>query len=394
MNINEILRKYEAIEANLEKLFSLWIKINKLMPEKAVFFDPAENEYDDYCRSFSDILEQLPKIDGYKLSYNLFELNEIGKRRLEIMQYGEIEDKIYLDEELYQQEKDLFQYKFLLNRKRKELIRKYIKGIFDEIDIDLLVLLKKYPFEFEDKAETIRDDVFTKLKENISILNLLLGSIKRPIRWSYIIRHLNFGMVQDLHDIQKNDWPEIKKSLENTIYAEFDPIVVDVADINELIEGSETEKIIAKLKWENLNPEDFERIIYNVISDSNDYENPQWLMKTNAADQGRDLSVDRVYKDHLSGVIRNRVVIQCKHWLSKSISDKEIIITKEQIKLWEPPKVDVVIIATSGRFSASAVRFAEKNNSENNVKIEMWADSHLETLLSERPALVAEYNLR
>jgi len=37
-------------------------------------------------------------------------------------------------------------------------------------------------------------------------------------------------------------------------------------------------------------------------------------------DRGRDLSVVRVTRDHLSGVSRARVIIQCKHWLSKSVS--------------------------------------------------------------------------
>lgn len=39
----------------------------------------------------------------------------------------------------------------------------------------------------------------------------------------------------------------------------------------------------------------------------------------------------------------------------------------------EPPRVDVLIIATSGRFSADAVQYLERHNqSEAALRIEMW----------------------
>ncbi len=80
---------------------------------------------------------------------------------------------------------------------------------------------------------------------------------------------------------------------------------------------------------------------------------------------------------------------------NRAISLSEIALLKEQMKLWEPPRVDICIIATSGRFTADAVALIEKNNqSDTALKIEMWPESHLERLLANRPAIIAEFSLR
>jgi len=99
--------------------------------------------------------------------------------------------------------------------------------------------------------------------------------------------------------------------------------------------------IAIKLKWDSLTDELFERLIFCLISETAGYENPEWITKLNAPDRGRDLSVYRVYTDSLAGTIRQRVIIQCKHWLSKSINMDEISLSKEKMKLWEPPRVDI-----------------------------------------------------
>jgi len=65
------------------------------------------------------------------------------------------------------------------------------------------------------------------------------------------------------------------------------------------------------------------------------------------------------------------------------------------MKLWEPPPVDLVIIATSGRFSADAVKWIEDHNlARHRPRIEQWPDSRLETLLASRPHHVAAFRLR
>jgi len=155
------------------------------------------------------------------------------------------------------------------------------------------------------------------------------------------------------------------------------------------------ESVVTELKWSNLSDENFERLIFTLISSTKGYENPEWLMKTNAPDRGRDLSVIRVNKDPLGGTQNSRIIIQCKHWLTKSISLNDVIVVKDQIRLWDPPRVNVLVIATSSRFTGDTVAWIEKyNESGDSLKIEMWAESHLERLLAARPAIIAEFGLK
>jgi hypothetical protein len=111
--------------------------------------------------------------------------------------------------------------------------------------------------------------------------------------------------------------------------------------------------------------------------------------------KGRDLSVTYVESDPLAGVRRYRVIIQCKHWLSKSVSATDISATRDQMELWQPPRVDRLIFATSGRFTADAISLVEKHNqSDRALAICMWPDSHLERLLAGRPHLIGQFMLK
>jgi hypothetical protein len=81
-----------------------------------------------------------------------------------------------------------------------------------------------------------------------------------------------------------------------------------------------------------------------------------------AARPGRDLSVYRVQHDLLAGTSRTRVIVQCKHWLSKTLNVEYVSLAWNQMALWNAPPVDVLVIATSGRFSTDAVDWIEKHN--------------------------------
>lgn len=65
------------------------------------------------------------------------------------------------------------------------------------------------------------------------------------------------------------------------------------------------------------------------------------------------------------------------------------------MQLWHPPRVDALIIATTGRFTADAVALVEcHNQSDCALRIEMWPDSHLERLLAAKPHVVGQFRLR
>lgn len=131
-----------------------------------------------------------------------------------------------------------------------------------------------------------------------------------------------------------------------------------------------------------------------MISDAAGYENPQWLTRTRAPDRGRDLSVDRVAADSLGGTRRSRVMIQCKHWTLRSVGPTDAADAIVQAQLWTAPPFDVVVLATTGRFSTDAIAWIEGHNLANRIQVEMWPESHLEMVLATRPTVVEEYGLR
>jgi hypothetical protein len=159
--------------------------------------------------------------------------------------------------------------------------------------------------------------------------------------------------------------------------------------------GKLTGVATASLAWERLDDDGFERLLYDLLRDFPDHANVQWLMRVRAADRGRDLSLDRTIRDGTGSVRTERVIVQAKHWLRKSVGPGEIADTVAAVKLWQPPVVRGLIIATSGRFSADAVAWAEKHNDNGQAPyIELWPESRLETLLSQKPHLAAAHGLR
>jgi hypothetical protein len=198
-----------------------------------------------------------------------------------------------------------------------------------------------------------------------------------------------------LSDIVQEDWPALKREISRLDYDRAEPLPVAVVDLAELVAAKPAGSVSTALNWSVLDAEAFERLMFAIIDDASGYENPEWLMNTAAPDRGRDLSVTRVRIDSLAGVARERVIIQCKHWLSRSVTDVDISAALVRISHWEPPPVDVVVVATSGRFTADAVKWMERHNYEGErPKIELWAESHLERLLAQRPQMSALFKLR
>lgn len=391
--LNAALRHFEAAEANLVKAERILVEIYAAIPQDVVFGDNPE--YENNCRNFEALLAALPKIDGWKPLVRLLEWDEIAQNRRDAQEIDEIDFYISVDRQIREPSKLLREYRYRFNQKRRELIRDALVELIDSIDANLRNLSKL--LEADDASNNIiTHDEFNDLKQNVAQIDTLLGSsVTKPPRWSDLQRHMHYNTLGDLSDIVEHDWPSVKAGLRKSMYGEKEPVPVTVDDLGVLVNAKPKGPVATKLKWANLTDEEFERMIFVLIAFEQGYENPEWLMRTNAPDRGRDLSVYRVQVDPLGGTSRQRTIIQCKHWQTKSVSPTDIAVLKEQIKLWEPPRVDTCVIATSGRFTSDAVGIIEKHNqSDSALRIEMWPESHLERLLASRPAIIAEFALR
>lgn len=392
--LNAALRHFEAAEANLVKAEKLLSEIEAAIPSGIAFFGDNP-EYETNCRNFEVLIKALPKIEGWKPEIYFMDLDEIAQNRLDAQEVGEIECMMSIERQIGEPSRLLRDYRYRFNQKRRELIRDALIDLIDAIDSSLRDLGKLLE-ENAPAHEHVVHVEFDQLKENVAQIAMLLGSsVAKPSRWGDLHRHMHFGMLGDIHDIIEHDWPSVKAGLRKSMYGEKEPVPVEIEDLSTLVSAKPKGPVATRLKWESLTDEEFERLIFVLISSESGYENPEWLMKTNAPDRGRDLSVYRVHADPLGGTLRHRVIIQCKHWQSKSVAPADVAALKEQMKLWEPPRVDIHVIATSGRFTSDAVAVIEKQNqSDSALRIEMWPESHLERLLASRPGIIAQFGLR
>ena len=391
--LNAALREFEAVEANLIKMQKVLDDALACIPGGIAF--GSNPEYDRHTWAFNELLLVLPDIDGWKPCIGLMELDEIAQRRFDAEELGEIELHVSLSQDLEEPQRALREYRYRFDKMRRELVREAVVELIDAVDANVrnLTPLLEQPYE---PGDAVDSPEFDELRERTNQIEMLLGSsVPRPPRWRDLNRHAHFGQFGDLRDILLNDWPSARTGLRESMYGDSEPVPVSVSDLSALVSAKPRGPITTKLLWGKLDEEDFERLVFTLISSEPGYENPEWLTNTNAPDRGRDMSVTRVHVDPLSGTTRRRVIIQCKHWLTKSVSPADIALLKEQMKLWEPPRVDACVIATTGRFTTDAVDLIETHNqSDTSLAIEMWPESHLELLLASRPAVIAEFGLR
>lgn len=385
------LKEFEATEANLLKLERLWDEIQGLIPQGIVFGE--DPRYEERCRAFDEILAALPMIDGWKPSISLPDPNGIAQDRFDAKDLSIPEVEIAVETSISAPGREIREYRFRFNKTRRALVRDSLIERIENIDSALSTVRGGISSMLS--FEKLTGPHWDMFKENIAQIDVLLGSDPRPPRWRELQRHAWFGQLQDLNDIEKLDWPSIRAALMKDLYADDEPLPVNVTDLGNLVASKPRGNVITGLQWSNLDDEAFERLIFNVISNTKGYENPAWLTKTNAPDRGRDLSVTRVIVDQLSGTRRQRVIIQARHWLSRSVTLSDVVMIKEQMALWGEPRVEIVIITTSGWFTTDAIQWIEKHDENGEVpRVEMWPRSHLELLLASRPGLVAEFGLR
>lgn len=386
------LKQFEATEANVVKLEQLWEAISGMVPAGISFGQDAE--YEDRVRSYALLLQALPMIDGWKPSAVPQDLDVIARSRFDAMDLGEISAQASVENWIGEPGRELREYRFQLDNKRRALIRDALVSLIDEVDG---ILRKARQLDlFAHGAGKTDAGILEELRNRVKQIEVLLGSsIGKPNRWSDLSRHLHYGEYGDLRDIVAVDWPAVKDGLRKGLYGAHDPVPVEVEDLGTLVASRPMGPVAIGLSWDKLDDVSFERLIFEMISTASGYENAEWLMKTRAPDRGRDLSVNRIIRDELAGTTRLRVVIQCKHWLSRSVSLVDVATAKEQAALWDKPPVAVLVVATSGRFTADAVTWVEAHNLKGvSPAIEMWPDSRLERILAARPALIAEFGLR
>lgn len=391
MDLDQALDHFDTVYANLERLEKVWRQLEEMVPFGIQFFTGSQSEYEDLRRAYTDLLRGLPPVDGTTITAAPLALNEIAQERMDAHDVGLTEALVGVEEAISEPGEAIRDYRFRLGRARGKLVRPRAVELVREIERLVTVLEQRVP----EDGSPWDDDDWVRLVDAVSEVERLVGPAVRRGRWTDLRRHLSFGQRVDLHDISSMDWPSVRPQIEDALYAEDEPLPVPAIDLGTLAATAPSGPVSTALAWDRLAPEDFERLIFNLVGGAEGYENAQWLTHTNAPDRGRDVSVERVVTDALTGVSRQRVILQCRHLRATSISATDAAASVAAMKLWEPPPVDVLVLATSGRFTSDAVDWIERHNQGSaRLKVEMWPESHLESLLAQRPAIVVELGLR
>ena len=267
--------------------------------------------------------------------------------------------------------KDLAEYRYRLNRAHRRATRERFQQVTAAIDAGLSRLLRGVP---RDSLERLEGPDVDQLTAAVGEIERLLGdTAQRRGRWGDLHRHIHFGQGHDWHDIHELDWPSVRSDIEAAAFSDPDPLPVPDMDLGQAAAGHLTGTATIALPWDRLDDDGFERLLYDLLRDFPEHHNVQWLMQTRAPDRGRDLSLDRVLRDSTGSVRSERVIVQAKHWLKRSVGPAEVANTVAVIKLWPPPVVRGLIIATSGRFSADAVAWTDRHNNDGAVPlIDLW----------------------
>ena len=389
MELDDLLNAMDRTAANLAKLEEVWARAESFIPSgPARGSDP---EYDDLRRAWADLLPGLPTIDGWTITEQLPDIDELGQMFID---YFEISVMPNAAHDLGERAgKDLAEYRYRLNRARRRAARERLQQLTAAVDMALARLLSEVP---RDSRQRLSGPDVDLLVGAVGEIERLVGdTAQRRGRWSELHRHIHFGQGHDWHDVREFDWPTVRSDVEAAALAETDPLPVPDIDLGQAAAGHLTGVATIAVPWANLDDDGFERLLYDLLRDFPEHQNVQWLMQTRAPDRGRDLSLDRVLRDSTGGVRTERVIVQAKHWLTKSVGPTEVASTIATISLWQPPVVHGLVIATSGRFTADAVAWAEQHNNAGTAPlIELWPESKLETLLAQKPALAAAHGLR
>ncbi|MBM7472518.1 restriction endonuclease [Subtercola frigoramans] len=389
MNLDELLQVMDRAAANLAKLQTIWDRAQPMIPSSPQ--RGTSREYEDLRRAWTPLLSGLPPIDGLTVTEELPDIDEAGQSFIDYWEIGE--PAFALMNELEKPGHQLDEYRFRLAQARRRAIHDRLDQLTSTITGTLAKLTESVDRNSSDRV----DDPGTKVVEDsISEIERLLGdTTDRKGRWGDLHRHLHFGQGHDWHDIAEMDWPSVREDIEAASLSETDPLPVPVIDLGVAASAKPTGGATIGLTWTALDDDGFERLLFDLLRGFPSYQNVEWLMKTRAPDRGRDLSAERIIKDDGGTTRTERVIVQAKHWTTKSVAPADITNTLAALPLWEPPVVRTLVIATSGRFTSDAVAIAEKHNADGKLPfIELWPDSRLETQLSQRPDLIASYRLR
>jgi len=393
VELNEILLAFDRTEVNLDRLEAVWKRARALLPEGPELGGNAE--YDDLVRSYNDLAVAVPAVDGHRLPTTLPDYEDVGHLFLEYAEFGELPRSVWQD--IDEPERAIADYRFHFNRARRRAVRSRLSGLTDQVAADLENITAFIDKSNPPSNETLQDEAAGRVVEAIVEIERLIGNaVERTGRWSDLHRHIHFGQPHDWTDIALTDWPSVLDDIQAAGFADTEPLPLasEISDLGEAASHKLFGSATTALQWNEIDDDGFERLLFDLLSSFDEHYNVKWLMKTRAPDRGRDLSLERILHTPTGESRAERVLVQAKHWRSKSIRDSDVSALVVKAETWTPT-FHAVIMATSGRFTSGAVTWSDtRASSGRRPDVELWSEADLERLLSRFPSIAAAHGLR
>ncbi|MCJ2054067.1 hypothetical protein [Methylobacterium sp. J-070] len=177
----EALKQFEATEANLLKLQRLWDELKALFPA-AVSLD-HNPEYEDRARSFDSVLWALPAIDGWKPNLCPPDLDGVAATRIDLLELDEPLETARFEAALWSEGRQIGEYRFRLDQKRRALIRDVLLGAMDEFDT-CLQSVEPVDTDLPTYTELKARPAWQRMRELANQIEVLLGSsVQKPPAW-------------------------------------------------------------------------------------------------------------------------------------------------------------------------------------------------------------------
>lgn len=196
MELTALLDALDRTAANLAKLEDVWARAESFMPKGPAA--GSDSEYDDLCRAWTDLLSGLPPIDGWTITGQLPDIDQMGRAFVNYFEIDEPPIALYADAE--QPDKDLAEYRYRLARARRRAGRERLRELVALMENGLPVLVAGVE---RASRVVLTGAMADELRAAVGEIERLMGNTKRQSnRWSDLHRHLAFGEGHDWHDIR------------------------------------------------------------------------------------------------------------------------------------------------------------------------------------------------
>ena len=143
-DLNDVLKKIEATEANLAKLDRIWREIAAMLPSVNIgllggTIAGVEDEprYQELKRNFEHIRKAMPMLDGFVISNCIVPCESILQNMFDLAELDELSASLDYQYSLTRQGEVLSEYRFRLNVKRRDLAREFVGILSQEITTTL-----------------------------------------------------------------------------------------------------------------------------------------------------------------------------------------------------------------------------------------------------------------